>query len=204
MSDMLKELMKQKAAAKKDPEFYAAQEELAHKLTWATMMRGAGRLSKSEFNEFESHLAAEYLDAMPTETFIAMQEDGSYSDLETIARSHDGTRDSYDVRKDRVALDKKVTKDALHEGLASGKLESKRYAQEFRKLIGNFEDEMSRRVTDADDDGDHDDVAMDIILRDLPQDEPEQEPGTAPRLPDSITSRPAPADDNRIKDASED
>jgi hypothetical protein len=40
MSDMLKELMKQKAAAKKDPEFYAAQEELAHKLTWATMIAG--------------------------------------------------------------------------------------------------------------------------------------------------------------------
>ena len=27
---------------------------------------------------------------------------------------------------------------------------------------------------------------------------------TAPRCPNSITSRPAPADDNRIKDASED
>ena len=106
-------------------------------------MQGAGRLSKAEFNEFESHLAEEYLDAMPTETFIAMQKDGSYPDLETIARSHDGTRDSYDVRRDRAALEKKVTKDALHEGLAAGKLESKRYAQEYRKLIGNSDDEMS-------------------------------------------------------------
>jgi len=61
-----------------------------------------------------------------------------------------------------------------------------------------------RRINDSDDANDGDAVALDIFFeRNLPPDD-EPEPGTAPRLPDSITSPPAPADDNRIKDASED
>jgi len=194
-----------KALSKRDPEFHEIQTELAHKLTWATMMREAGRLSKSDFQEFEAHLTGEYLAALPMSDFVAMTKDGRYAELEIIASS-DGKRDRHDVLKDRAALNKKITQDALDEAWASQKIDSKRYAEENRKLIGNSDDAMSRRIVDADDDGSHDrhdSPAMDIFFnRNLPQDDAEPEPGNVPRLPDSITAPPA--GDGGPKDASED
>jgi hypothetical protein len=176
---MLRELMKQKAAPKKDPEFYAAQEELTHKLTWATKMLEAERLTKAEFKEFEAHLTAEYLAALPVSAFIEMQKDGSYSDLEAIA-GHDGTRDRHDVLKDRAALNKRITQDALDEAFAAQKIDSKRYSEEHRKL-GTLDDKMSERVTDAADDGDHDAPAGEIFFsRNLPPGDLELAPATAP------------------------
>ena len=202
---MLREMLWQKGAAKRDPKFHAAQTELAHRLQWATMMREAGRLTKSEFQEFESHLTAEYLAALPVEAFVAMQKDGSYAELETIA-SHDGKRDRHDVLKDRKKLNDRITQDALDEAWAAQLIDSKMYAEENRKLIGNSDDAMSRRIVDADDDGSHDrhdSPAMDIFFnRNLPQDDAEPEPGNVPRLPDSITAPPA--GDGGPKDASED
>jgi hypothetical protein len=180
MSDLTKELMKSKAAPRKDPEFYEAQQELAYKLEWAKRMVDADRLTKAEFQEFESHLAAEYLAALPVEQFVEMQKDGSYADIETIA-GHDGTRDRHDVLKDRAALNKKITQDALDEALASNKIDAKRYNEEHRK-VGTFDDDMTRRVTDADVDGDHDSVAMDSLLGRLAPDEPASPPPSEDRI----------------------
>jgi hypothetical protein len=171
MSELIKELMKSKAAPKKDPEFYEAQQELAYRHQWATMMKDAGRLTKAEFSEFEAHLAAAYLEAIPVERFVEMQEDGSYADLEAIA-GHDGKRDRYDVLKDRGALNKKITQDVLDTALAENKIDAKRWNEEQGKL-GTFDDDMTRRVTDAEDDGDHDSVAMDSLLGRLAPEEPE-------------------------------
>lgn len=163
MSDNLaQQLMKSKAFPRRDPEFYEAQRELTYKLEWAKRMVDAERLTKAEFQEFESHLAAEYLAALPVEQFVEMQKDGSYADLETIA-GHDGTRDRHDVLKDRAALNKKITQDALDEALASNKIDARRFNEEHRK-IGTYDDETSMRVTDADNDDDHDTVAMDSLL----------------------------------------
>ena len=88
--------------------------------------------------EFESHLAEEYIEAMPTEMFVEMHEGRqSFSDLEAIARSHDGSRDSYDVRKDRVALDKKIIKEALTEASVQrpdrGQAVSRRIPKPYRR-----------------------------------------------------------------------
>jgi hypothetical protein len=197
---MLREMLRQKGAAKRDPEFHETQTELAHKLQWATMMREAGRLTKSEFQEFESHLTAEYLAALPVEAFVAMQKDGSYAELETIA-SHDGKRDRHDVLKDRKKLNDRITQDALDEAWAAQLIDSKMYAEEHKKL-GTFDEDRVRRINDADDNGDGDAVSLDIFFeRNLPP-EPEPEPGNVPRLPESIASPPAPVED-RIKSADE-
>jgi hypothetical protein len=162
----------------------------------------AGRLSKKEFQEFESHLASDFIEAMPTEMFVEMQGDGSFRDLETIARSHDGKRDSYSVRKDREALNRRITADAIDEAFAAQKIDSKMYNEEHKKL-GTFDDDRVRRINDADDNNDGDAVSLDIFFeRNLPPD-PEPEPGNVPRLPESITAPPAPAAD-RIKSADED
>jgi hypothetical protein len=199
---MLRELLRQKGAAKRDPEFHEAQTELAHKLQWATMMRGEGRLSKSEFEEFESHLTSEYLAALPMDAFVEMTKDGRYAELETIA-GHDGKRDRYDVLKDRAAIEKKITEAALDEAWTTGKIGEKQYLEETRKLIGNSDDDRTRRINDADDNKDGEAVALDIFFERFDPPEPEPEPGKAPRLPESIASPPAPAAD-RIKSADED
>lgn len=176
MNEMTKELMKAKAFKQRDPEFFEAQQELAYKLEWARRMEEAGRLTKAEFKEFESHLAAEYLAALPMEQFVEMQKDGSYADLETIA-GHDGTRDRHDVLKDRAALNKRITQDALDEALASNKIDARRYNEEHAK-IGSLDDDQVRRVTDADDEaGNHDEVAMDSLLGRLA---PEESASPAP------------------------
>ena len=155
------------------------------------MMRNAGRLSKKEFEEFESHLTAAYLDAMPTETYVELQKSGAYSDLEIIARRIDDNRDSHSALKDRAEINKKVTRDALDEGWAAGLRNSKRYNQEHR-AIGTTDDEMHRRITDADETGDHDTPAGEMFFnRNLPPGD--LEPITAP-----------PASDGGPKDASED
>ena len=86
-------------------------------------MKESGRLTKAEFKEFEAHCTHEYLEALPVEAFVEMQKDGSYPDLETIARSHDGKRHGTDVLKDRAELNKKVTRDGLDEACAAGKIE---------------------------------------------------------------------------------
>ena len=128
--------------------------------------------NQGRLEEFESLLAQNYIDAMPTEVFVAMREDGSFDDLEVIARAHDGHRHSDDVRRDREALDKKIIKEALDEARFKGQIEGKRFLEEYRSLIGDPDEETSRRITDADDEGDHDDAAVDLILRNLPRDEP--------------------------------
>jgi hypothetical protein len=202
MSDaLMREMMRAKAAAKKDPEFHETQTELVHALTWANTMREAGRLTKKEFQEFESHLAAEYLSAMPTEMFVEMQKDGRYADIEIIA-SHDGKRDGHSVLQDRKKLSARIKADALDEFFAAQKIDSKRYAEEHKNL-GTFDDDRVRRINDADDNGDGDAVALDIFFeRNLPPD-PEPEPGKAPRPPQSITS-PAEPEPDRVKSADED
>ena len=190
MSDALREAMKSKAAAKKHPGFQEIQQELVHKMTWGRMMRDAGRLTKAELAEFESHLASDFIDAMPTEMYVEMQRDGSFSDLEIVARAHDGQRHGDDVRRDRAELNKKVTRDALDEGWAAGLIDSKRYNQEHR-AIGTTDEAMHRRVTDADETGDHDTPAGEMFFnRNLP-------PGDL----EPITSPPA---SDGPKDVSED
>lgn len=187
MTDLARELLKQKAAVKKHPEFYQEQSELAYKLQWATQMVEAGRLSKQDFKEFEAHLTSEYLAALPMDMYVSMTADGSYADLESLA-AHDGTRDFYSVRKDRADLEKRVTRDALDESWAAGKIDSKRYNQEHRS-IGTFDDDGVRRVNDAGDAG-HDDIAGESFFnRNLP-------PGDLEPVPAGT--------EERIKDASED
>ena len=127
--------------------------------------------------EFESHLAEAYIEAMPTEMFVEMQKDGSYADLETIARSHDGTRDGYDVRRDREELDKKIINEALTDARFKGQIDGKRFLEEYRNLIGDPDERLrvasptpTMRATTT--------MSPSIlILRDLPQDEPEHEAG---------------------------
>ena len=162
MNDLAKELMKSKALPKKDPEFWEIQHELACKLKYASMMKEDGRLAPAKFKEFESHLAAQYLEALPVEQFVELQQSGAYSDLEIIAGS-DGSRDRYDVLRDRKALEKEITQIALDDALASGKIDSKRYNAEHAK-IGSFNDDEMRRANDADDDGDHDTPAIDHLV----------------------------------------
>jgi hypothetical protein len=162
MSDLAQQLMKSKALPKKDPEFYEAQRELAYKLEWAKRMVDDDRLTKAEFKEFESHLAAAYLEALPVEQFVELQKSGAYSDLEIIAGS-DGSRDRHDVLRDRKALDKKITRDALDTALSEGKISAKRFNEEHRPL-GTLDDDMTRRANDATADDDHEEVALDSLL----------------------------------------
>jgi len=152
-------------------------------------MREAGRLTKAEFNEFESHLVTDYLSALPMETYAEMRKDGSYAELEALA-GHDANRNGHDVGRDREALNKRITGEALDEALASGKVDSKMYAEEHKKL-GSFDDDRVRRINDASDNNDGEAVAMDIFFeRLLPPGDREPEPA-------------APAED-RIKSADED
>ena len=187
MNDTVRDLLKSKAAARRDPEFQEAQTELAHKLQWATLMKELGRLTTAEYKEFEAHCTHEYLEALPVEAFVEMQKDGSYRDLEAIARSHDGKRHGTDVLKDRAELNKKVTRDGLDEALSRNTIDARRWNEEQRK-IGTFDEETNMRVTDAGDDSEHDEIALDNLLSRLPDAEPPV----------------APVNEDRIKSADED
>jgi len=175
-----------KARARKHPEFEKEQEELAHKLRWAGQMAEDGRLTKSELKEYEAHLASAYLDALPTELFVEMRDDGSLADLEAVARHHDGTRDGYDVRRDREALDRRVTENGLDEAWSRNVIDSGRYLEQSWKYVPD--DDLRMRMTDATDE-DRDNIATEILLG-----------RNAPELLD----QPAPSSEERIKSADED
>lgn len=198
-SEVVRELLRQKAAHKKNPEFHAAQTELAQKLEWAGRMRDAGRLTKGEFNEFEAHLTSQYMEALPMDDYAAMRNDGRWDELETIA-SHDRNRNVYDVRNERSAIERKITESALDEAYAAQLIDEKTYLAENRKLLGKDrarnDDDRKQRILDADDNKKVDDVVLDIFFERNIAPEPEPEPGRAPRLPDSIKSKPADADDS--------
>ena len=111
-------------------------------------MKEAGRLTKADYKEFEAHLHPGVHRRAAVEAYLEMQKNGEYNDLEAIARSHDGKRHGDDVRRDRAALNKRITAEALDEALALGKIDSKMYNEEHRNL-GSFDDERVRRINDS-------------------------------------------------------
>ncbi|MFA5952771.1 MAG: hypothetical protein WC807_21125 [Hyphomicrobium sp.] len=181
----MRELLSRLVSSKKDPEFAETVKALVNKAEYAANMRARGKLTKAEHEDFEAGLYAQYLEALPMDEFVSMQKDGRYAQLETLA-GHDGTRDGYDVRKHRDAIEKKITADALDDAWLSQKIDSKRYSEENRSL--GTSDDLSQRVTDGDYDG-----ASSEFFATRHDEDPDVSTGTipgtnVPALPKSITS----------------
>ena len=144
------ELLRQLASSKRNPEFASEVRELLIASQHAGQMLKSGKLSKDEFEDFEAHLYAKYIDALPIDDFQEMMEDGRLDQLRAIA-GHDDQRNGLDADEERAAVSKKVTLDALDDAWLNQKIDSQRYAEECR-ILGTSED-LDNRLADGDYDG---------------------------------------------------
>lgn len=151
-------LLAQLAHAKRNPEMAEEIAGFNHARDRAAKMLKAGKLTQREFSDFESHLYGKLLDALPADEFEAMMKDGRLADLETLARSHDGTRDSYGVEEDRKAVERKVKADALDEAWLEQRIDNKKFAELSGRHVETNED-LNNRMAD----GDYDAVAAEMF-----------------------------------------
>lgn len=149
----MSELLKQLASAKRNPEFGEAVSEITHSLNYAAKMRKAGKLTKSEYEDFEAAQYNRYIEALPPDEFHEMMKDGRLDQLQAMA-SHDGKRDGYGVERARRIVSNKIKADALDEAWLSQKIDAKRYADEMREISAQ-DDDLDTRTAD----GDYDTVA---------------------------------------------
>ena len=147
----MSELLKQLAVSKRNPEFGEKVTEITDGLKYAERMLKAGKLTKSEFADFEAHQFTAYLEALPVDEFSEMMNDGRLNQLQALA-GHDGTRDNYGVDQARRAVSNKIKAEALEEGWLSQKIDTKRYAQEMRE-VSPRDDDLETRMADEDYDG---------------------------------------------------
>jgi hypothetical protein len=144
-------LLKQLASAKRNPELAETVSEITHSLNYAEKMRKAGKLTKSEFEDFEASQYNRYIEALPPDEFHEMMKDGRLDQLQAMG-GHDGSRDGYGVEKARRAVSDKIKADALDEAWLSQKIDAKRYAQEMSDISVKDHD-LDNRLADEDYDG---------------------------------------------------
>lgn len=153
-----REALKRSAFSKRQPEWEDELRGANIGIAWAQKMASEGKLTHKEYKEYEAHLWSEMLDKMPMEVFSEMQEDGSLSDLEALARGYDDDRDSHDVTEGRKAIERKVKADVLEQKWLDGTIDHKTYAQLSREHVGK-----SERLDDLIADGKHDDAAVEAF-----------------------------------------
>jgi hypothetical protein len=144
------EVLKQLAKDRREPDFAAELRALQLAMQHADRMVAAGRLTKAERADFDSHLFQKTLDALPVDDFQSMMEDGSLDDLQALA-AHDGTRDVGDVEDAREAISRKIQKDALDEMWLEQRINSRQYAELGAKIEHN--NDHNDRIADGDYDG---------------------------------------------------
>ncbi|MBR1328827.1 hypothetical protein [Bradyrhizobium ottawaense] len=181
-----RELLKRTAFAKRHPEWEDDLKGANIAIAHAQGMVSAGKLTRKEFKEYESHLWAEMLEKMPIEVFSEMQADGSLEDLEALARGNDDRDagadwksvtdkdgftdlDKLDPVEVRKAIDRKVKADALEMKWLDGTIDDKKYAQLSREHVGR-----SERLDDMIADGKHDKAAHHVFEQQF-DDEPDHD-----------------------------
>jgi hypothetical protein len=120
-------------------------EGLGHVEFHARHMLQDGKITAGEKREIEAHLVSEMMKVLPMDAFVEMRKDGRWEMLGQLT-SHDGTRSSYDVDRQRRGLVGLVMRDGLTSLWEAGLMDDDEYKANSQNL--GLPEELKEAITD--------------------------------------------------------